>query len=679
MSDIDVIDVPAPLRSAGIRGHLDRFGPDVIDGWITNFRSPSAPVVIDIVEDRQIVGRITANLWRVDLQEVRQGDGRWGFTCLPPARLADGSEHTVSLVLPDGQVLLPAPIRIRFDVGADRAVLGELRPPAFEPDPPSRSRPYPLTAASIDGTLFSFIVVFYNMRREAARTLTSLTRAYQRGLGQVGYEVICIDNGSAQPLDAAWIEGFGPEFRLVRANPAAPSPVGLINEVARQARGHHLALMIDGAHVLSPGVMREAAEAIAEAPTAAIALRQWFVGGDQRFLARSGWTREQENMLFDRIGWPNDGYGLFRISTPVWESPNHWFDGMSETNCLFIPATLFADIGGFDEAFNEPGAGYANLDLFRRTYEATSEPLVALVGEASFHQFHEGTTTNVEHDEKERRVRAYAFKYACVRGKPWRPIDAGALRLRGQIHTRTALVTRQRPLSPAGVGVTTHVRPADMAVHFDRSARDYLVSVYAEAGLQNDATWRGETLGIAPPDALAIAAILHEIRPTRVVAVHLPPGLLSLLGDMLQLDGAASRFVIVGEGGLGGSPDTDPLAPEILCEVRRALGAATEIVVLYAQRSQDDRLRDALHSYAEFVSLRSYLVVVDSAVGQPWLGYARAWTMKAINSFVDVKPFAIDHSRTQHLITSCPLGFLQRIGPVDAGDNGAGLALVGVS
>ncbi len=668
---------PAPLAGGSVHGHLDRFGPELIDGWAIDTASPSNRVQIDIVEHGCILGHVTADIWRTDLQEVRQGDGRWGFTARPPAALADGADHLVDLLLPGGEPLLPGPIRVRFHPGTAGAPLPLLRPLNWEPDPPYRTRPGPAPQSSAITTLISVIVVFYNMGREAARTLTSLTRAYQQGAETLGYEVICIDNGSAEPLDADWVASFGPEFRLIRANPARPSPVALMNQAARQARGHHLALMIDGAHILSPGVFREAADAIAEAPNAAIGLRQWFIGGDQRFLARSGWTREQENMLFDRIAWPADGYGLFRIATPVWESPNHWFDGMSETNCLFVPAETFKAIGGFDEAFSEPGAGYANLDLFRRVHEAGEEPMVALIGEASFHQFHEGTTTNVADDEKERRVRGYAYKYACLRGKPWVPIHAGQLRLRGHIRTRTALVARQRPLSPANIGVTTAVRPAHMSTHLDQAAGDYLISAYAEAGLQDTATWRGETLGVAPPDALAIAAILHERRPTRVVAVNLAAGLLRLVQDSLRLNSNAAALVTVGRG--TARIQGDPCAADTLRDVQIALGAATDVVVIYGAGPSDENLLAGLHAYAPFVSLRSYLVVAGSALGQPWLGYSRAWTMKAINSFADVMPFSIDRTRTNHLITSCPLGFLQRIGPVEAGTTSGLPDLVGIS
>ena len=63
----------------------------------------------------------------------------------------------------------------------------------------------------------SVVVVFYNMRREAARTLHSLSRAYQREIEDLDYEVIVVENGSAedQRLGEDFVRGFGPEFRYL--------------------------------------------------------------------------------------------------------------------------------------------------------------------------------------------------------------------------------------------------------------------------------------------------------------------------------------------------------------------------------------------------------------------------------------------------------------------------------
>jgi hypothetical protein len=43
----------------------------------------------------------------------------------------------------------------------------------------------------------SIIVILHNMRREGVRTLRSLSRELQQGLGGIRYQVIAIDNGSS--------------------------------------------------------------------------------------------------------------------------------------------------------------------------------------------------------------------------------------------------------------------------------------------------------------------------------------------------------------------------------------------------------------------------------------------------------------------------------------------------
>src|SRR5690606_10569615 len=59
-------------------------------------------------------------------------------------------------------------------------------------------------------TDLTVVVVFYNMKREAARTLHSLSRAYQQGLDDVTYDVVVVDNGSDpdQRLDRKFVRSF---------------------------------------------------------------------------------------------------------------------------------------------------------------------------------------------------------------------------------------------------------------------------------------------------------------------------------------------------------------------------------------------------------------------------------------------------------------------------------------
>ena len=59
----------------------------------------------------------------------------------------------------------------------------------------------------------SVVVIFYNMRREAARTLYSLSREYKKNTNDFKYEVISVDNGSKEPLDETTVKGMGDNFR----------------------------------------------------------------------------------------------------------------------------------------------------------------------------------------------------------------------------------------------------------------------------------------------------------------------------------------------------------------------------------------------------------------------------------------------------------------------------------
>ena len=60
----------------------------------------------------------------------------------------------------------------------------------------ARAHPPIAPPAPAEVLALSVVVVFHNMRREAERTLHSLSRAYQRGVDDLDYEVIVIDNGS---------------------------------------------------------------------------------------------------------------------------------------------------------------------------------------------------------------------------------------------------------------------------------------------------------------------------------------------------------------------------------------------------------------------------------------------------------------------------------------------------
>ncbi len=99
-----------------------------------------------------------------------------------------------------------------------------------------RSRPR-RRADAIDLTV---VVVFYNMRREAARTLQSLSRSYQESVDDIDYEVIVVENGSDDEREAR--RRVRAELRsrvryLDLGDDAAPSPVTALNRGSSRAAG----------------------------------------------------------------------------------------------------------------------------------------------------------------------------------------------------------------------------------------------------------------------------------------------------------------------------------------------------------------------------------------------------------------------------------------------------------
>jgi len=267
----------------------------------------------------------------------------------------------------------------------------------------------------------SVVLVVYNMRREAPRTLFSLSPGYQRGVDPHEYEVIVVENGSPEPLAPETVTAFGDNFRYVRFEEATPSPVHALNHGARQSHAPHLGLMIDGARIVSPGLLRLALQGLQAFRHPVVTTLGFHLGDKpQTEAVKDGYNQQQEDRLLEDSGWRSDGYRLFGISTLAGSAPRGWFQPVTETNCIFMPADLYAELGGFDERFVQPGGGLANLDFYRRACEHPDTDLLMLLGEGTFHQFHGGIMTNSARRQNNRQWREYAREYERLRGEPFR-------------------------------------------------------------------------------------------------------------------------------------------------------------------------------------------------------------------------------------------------------------------
>ena len=177
----------------------------------------------------------------------------------------------------------------------------------------------------------SVVVVFYDMRREAERTLYSLTSAYQHGVTDTAYEVLAVDNGSRQPLDPAWVKRFGPQFHYRFYPATTPSPCAALNAMARLARGRYLMCCIDGARMFSPGILRHTLQLLPQFPHPFVYTLGMHLGQElQNQALLNGYNQQVEDALLDSVDWRNDGYELFRIACLAGSSSKGPFGPMTE-------------------------------------------------------------------------------------------------------------------------------------------------------------------------------------------------------------------------------------------------------------------------------------------------------------------------------------------------------------
>ena len=524
-----------------------------------------------------------------------------------------------------------------------------------------------------DAVDLSVVVVFYNMRREAPRTLHSLSRAYQEGTDGTSYEVIVVENGSDedQKLGAAFVRDFGPEFRYVDLGAdASPSPVGALNRGIALSRGRSLALMIDGAHVLTPGVLRFGMQGLATYGVAIVATQQWYVGpGQQGEAMDDGYDQAYEDRLFERIKWPVNGYRLFEIGHFVGD--RDWLDGVWESNCMFVTRAQLEQVGGFEERFSMAGGGYANLELYERLGSSPDVSVCTILGEASFHQVHGGTTTN-QTDAAERRSRVFGYgqHYRELRGRPFKG-PGKPIHFVGRITTGAARRSKPRRLSApvfAEVAEAIDGRPTRPT-----PVPDDLREAFTDAVWRNVpwrfTSWLGAPVKSAPTDLLAYQEIVSRVRPDWVIDIGTSdPGRATFLASICELVGHGQVLSVRDPDAEDPSPHPRlrcctgaPLDPTVRGHVHELVGDRNAVVVLGACADREATTAQ-FEAYAELVGVGSYVIVTDTIVnGRP------VWTSFGPGPAEGIKQilnrhgrFVADPEMEKYALTFNPMGFLRR-------------------
>lgn len=261
----------------------------------------------------------------------------------------------------------------------------------------------------------SIVVVVYDMEREGARSLYSLSPRYQHGVAAEDYEVIVVDNGSPVPFQGGRLRECGPTFSYHYFGKGGVSPAAALNFGVRQARAPNLGILIDGARILTPGVLRYALQ-LPRAFTNPVGLTLgWHLGPDlQTCSIERGYDAAEEDRLLAAIGWPTDGYRLFEIAA-LHHPLESWLQFTAESPCTFLSQQSFERIGGFDERFTSVGGGFIGHDFLIRLVDRNAE-LVMILGEGTFHQCHGGATSGVGPSEHRRLTEEFHQEYRRVRG-----------------------------------------------------------------------------------------------------------------------------------------------------------------------------------------------------------------------------------------------------------------------
>ncbi|MCA1748019.1 MAG: hypothetical protein ABR601_08470 [Parasphingopyxis sp.] len=262
------------------------------------------------------------------------------------------------------------------------------------------------------------VIGAYDMARELPRTIETWAPAFQQQSdGRIEYRITLVDNGSPEPVDAGTLGRLAPNLAVRRIAGASPSPAAAINAAVGDGDAPYIGLVIDGARMASPGLLRWAAEAFRLAPDGLVGTYGFHLGPDIQHRAMAeGYDRAEEDRLLAGIPWRRNGYRLFDISVFAGSSKGGWFRPIAESNALFLPRTLWNELGGLDVRFASPGGGYVNIDFWQRAIIANREAPWMIIGEGTFHQIHGGAATNAEDQSVRQAMRA---EFEAIRGEPF--------------------------------------------------------------------------------------------------------------------------------------------------------------------------------------------------------------------------------------------------------------------
>jgi len=478
-----------------------------------------------------------------------------------------------------------------------------------------------------DSLALSVVVVSFNMARELPRTILSLSPALQRDIAAEDYEIIVMDNGSADPPSPEAVRSWSANARLVTVTHPTVSPVSAINRGLTEARGALVGVFIDGARMASPRLLAGAVEAARIHPRAAVGTLAFHLGPDVQVRSiLTGYDQVAEDRLLAASGWEQDPYRLFGLSVFAGSSAGGWFVVPAETNALFLTSAHWHELGGYDARFVSLGGGLANLDIWARVCADPAARVIMLMGEATFHQVHGGIATNSRQSPWDQ----FHAEYVAIRGKRYEcpridPLFIGRPHAAAQPTLKSSLTTLIKPTTPSEVrSPTIGVPDGSGGLRGFDTAVPTPVLDGVQAGVLRS-VYRGVPFLKSPFDIGLYMQLLARLQPRTVIEIGCKSGGAALwFADMLANHGVVAPRII--------SVDIDPPAQlqdsriELLMGNAADLGACLTAEVLASCFHPWLVIEDSSHTYAHSIAVLEffhmmlqpddYIVIEDGVVAQ---------------------------------------------------------------
>lgn len=261
------------------------------------------------------------------------------------------------------------------------------------------------------------VIGSYNMRKQVARTIISLSPKYQI-TSNSHITISLIDNASDEQIEDLCCQTLAPwNFECIR-NESKTIPIHYaINSRINQSNEDIVGVMIDGARLCSSRIIEHAEWIIRNDPYSVVSIPNYQLGECMQMRNNTATSDEFNVKLLGSINWPHSTTrDLINISflephagikTPLFES-----------NCLFFSRKLWEIVHGFDMKFTRMDGGFASADLFSRLVNNDLSKLFILRNEGTFHQYHQGSTTD-KAENTAVEIKHMTREYIQVRQKPF--------------------------------------------------------------------------------------------------------------------------------------------------------------------------------------------------------------------------------------------------------------------